>query len=190
MAAVILLLVLGGFVLLAVEVLVIPGFGVSGILGIGAMAAGGVLSWTTYGAFWGIGVVSGTFLGAIVLLWMVAKSKVGKSMELNNPIEGNVVTEDLEALVGSEGVAVSILRPAGRVLFGDEKRTVVAEGQFVKKGTAVRVLRIDAGAIVVEPVETQQSDAPDVVKPVERQSAKTEPAHGESVETKPVVKAQ
>ena len=155
MVAVILLLVLVGFVLLAVEVLVIPGFGVSGILGIGAMAAGGVLSWTTYGAFWGIGVVSGTFLGAIVLLWIVAKSKVGKSMELNNPIEGTVVTEDLEALVGIEGVAVSILRPAGSVLFGDQKRTVVAEGQFVKKGTAVRVLRIDAGAIVVEPVETE-----------------------------------
>ncbi len=159
MTALILLLVLVGFLLLAVEVLVIPGFGLAGILGIAALAAGGILSWTTYGPLWGLTVVSGAVLGSFALLWLVAKTKVGRSIALDARIEGTTADESLDKLVGQTGEALSILRPSGQALIRGDKYAVLTDGQFLEKGRRVVVVRVDAGKLVVEPVEDEAEGA-------------------------------
>jgi len=52
--------------------------------------------------------------------------------------------------VGDTGIASTILRPAGKALFGDSLVDVVTQGQFVEAGTRVRILSITGDATVVE----------------------------------------
>jgi membrane-bound ClpP family serine protease len=51
---------------------------------------------------------------------------------------------------GTTGRALSALRPAGNVLFGEERREATTRGEFLDAGTPVRVLRIEQNRIVVE----------------------------------------
>lgn len=60
------------------------------------------------------------------------------------------VTAGHRVEVGSEGVARTILRPAGRAEFGGEYIDVVADGEFLEAGAKVRVLRVEGERVVVE----------------------------------------
>jgi len=53
---------------------------------------------------------------------------------------------------GDTGTAQTILRPAGKALFGNSLADVVTDGQFVDAGTPVRILSASGDRIVVEPV--------------------------------------
>src|SRR5208282_4703737 len=59
----------------------------------------------------------------------------------------------LAALLGSVGVAVSPLRPAGKVQFGTNLVDVVAEGGYVEPGMHVQVVEIEGNRVVVKEVE-------------------------------------
>src|SRR5690606_16440948 len=56
-------------------------------------------------------------------------------------------------LIGSEGVAVTDLRPAGVAQFGDERLDVVSEGVWIAAGTPVRIVRAEGYRHVVRPAE-------------------------------------
>lgn len=53
---------------------------------------------------------------------------------------------------GDLGTALSALRPAGKASFGDAVVDVLTGGDFVEPGGAVRVVRVAAGRVEVEPV--------------------------------------
>jgi len=55
--------------------------------------------------------------------------------------------------VGDTGTADSPLRPAGKVLFGDEPVDVVTEGSFIEKGVQVRILKISGNRTVVREID-------------------------------------
>lgn len=161
MTALVVVLLLTGFVLLAVELVVIPGFGVAGILGAIALLVGSILSFRQYGALWGGAAVVGTIVLCIVTIIVLGKSRVGKSLALKRSAKSRAaVPEELETWVGKEGVAESMLRPSGSALFGDIRMTVLTESQFLAKGTRIQVLRVEGGKLVVEPVD-ESGDKPE-----------------------------
>lgn len=57
------------------------------------------------------------------------------------------------ALLGREGVALSVLRPGGKAEFDGEIRDVVTRGEMLAKGARVRVVGHSAREAVVEPVD-------------------------------------
>lgn len=57
---------------------------------------------------------------------------------------------DLSALVGREGTLLTDLRPVGTVQIGDRRVDAMADGQFLERGTAVRVARVQGAQVVVE----------------------------------------
>jgi membrane-bound ClpP family serine protease len=59
------------------------------------------------------------------------------------------VSVEPKSLVGREGVAVSILRPAGKAMFGDQLADVVTEGDLIPKDERVRVVRVEGSRVVV-----------------------------------------
>ena len=110
-------------------------------------------------AVWLTGI---TFVLAIVGLWVFAfrvlsnpNSKLGKRMFLSppEPAENSRVAsrDPSSSMVGSRGVAVSPLRPSGTALFGRKRMSVVTDGQFVEKGSAVEVVSAQGSRIVVSP---------------------------------------
>jgi membrane protein implicated in regulation of membrane protease activity len=163
-----------GLVLLAVEVFLIPGFGAAGICGILLVVGSLVLgiynnqrtqsqSWSlevTLGVF-GLGLV-GSIVAAIVLasylpqipglnrLILKPQGEEGEATEGHTAPE--VVAPQLAALLGAIGVAVTPLRPAGKVQFGEEFIDVVAETGYVNPGARVQVIEIEGNRVVVKEV--------------------------------------
>jgi membrane-bound serine protease (ClpP class) len=56
--------------------------------------------------------------------------------------------------IGSDGIADSALRPAGKVRFGNRYVDVVSDGGFVDRGRHVRVIEIAGNRVVVRVVES------------------------------------
>lgn len=144
-----------GAVLLGLELFVIPGFGVVGVMGIASFLGAVVVAWWKLG---GWEAVTAFTLGAATvagLLWYLPRSPAGKAMVLTEVQMGTAVRLP-SVLAGHQGVAATPLRPAGIVRFAERELDVVSEGLFVDAGTAVRVTRVEGATIFVEPIGNYQ----------------------------------
>ncbi len=163
-----------GAALLALEIFVIPGFGVAGIAGLIVLALGLILAVSGLdlevslqtGAIWTavIRVLAAltfstfAFLGFLYVAprsrytsWLVLKERVGGSASDREVRKPDAPTDD--ELMGQEGVAVGDLRPSGVARFGDARVDVVTEGDYVVKDSRVRVIEIKGNRVVVRKVE-------------------------------------
>ena len=168
-----LLLFAGGLIALLLEVFVIPGFGIAGMLGLlllfVALALSLVelnipanISWELgYGkallnrvAIQMFSVMVLVGFSAIAVFRYLPKSRFGGWLILKteaSKIDGYVGqrVEDSE-LVGAHGIAVSDLRPSGIAQINSERVDVVTRGDFVSQGTALTVVDVSGGRVVVE----------------------------------------
>lgn len=145
---------IAAFLCLAVEVFIIPGFGVVGILGIILLVAAIVYTWITLGALWGIGMLVLSFILFGVGIWIVSRTRWGKKFVLQTSQKGAVSSlgHDNLDLVGKEGVAGSDLHPTGTALVGGRKIDVMTSGVYIKKGSRVKVVEASGPRIVVEEI--------------------------------------
>ena len=138
-----------GLLLLFTEVAVVPGFGVAGILGVLALAAGAVAAWTELGPFWGGITAGGSVVVSAFMLYWLPKSRAGKKMVLEHDHGDAVSQEDRSALVGRRGVTVTPLRPIGRVRFGTDEVDVMTEGEYIDAEQEVEVMSVEGPRVVV-----------------------------------------
>lgn len=138
-----------GLLLLFAEVAIVPGFGVAGVLGVLALGGGAVAAWTELGPLWG-GVTGGvSVLAAIAMLFWLPKSRAGRKMVLEHSQADAHSQQDRSSLVGRRGVAVTPLRPIGRVRFGTDEVDVMTEGEYVDAAQEVEVISVEGPRIVV-----------------------------------------
>jgi membrane-bound serine protease (ClpP class) len=165
-----LLLVVAGVVLLALEVFVTPGFGVAGVLGIGALLAGLIMSMTGGGAtaefvlkVSGRVVFSLVFalLASFVLLRFLPRLPLARKLVLETGLDTRdgyaSAPESDHRWLGKKGRATSALRPAGIAQFDGERVDVVSDGEHIEPGESIEVIRVDGNRIVVRrvPAENQ-----------------------------------
>jgi membrane-bound serine protease (ClpP class) len=143
-----------GLACIAVELLIIPGFGFVGILG-GAILLGDVIyAWMTIGPLTG-GLVLILSLGSAAAgVWIVMHTRIGRRLRHQSSLAGSAsaVSVGREHLVGREGVAASHLRPSGVALVDGERIDVITEGEFIERGTRVRIKAVEGPKIIVETV--------------------------------------
>lgn len=163
-----------GVILVAVEIFVIPGFGVAGISGVLLIFGSLVLSLINNVNFdfegvemEGVGVavatvVLGIFGGFILALYMGNKlftAKTGPFSNLSlktvqNVADGYInVDTGFLLLKGKNGVARTVLRPGGKVMINYEIYDAVAENGFIDKDEKVVVTRVGASQVYVDRVE-------------------------------------
>ncbi len=160
------LLLLGlGMIALAVEVLVLPGFGVAGVLGLVAVGAAIVLAMmgaapTSTDVLQALAVLTASLVitAAVAYAWLrhVPNSGRFSGLFLRGGMarsEGYISAAPREDLVGRDGVALTDLRPSGTARFGAERVDVVTEGEYIAQGSAVRVIRSEGYRHVVAPAE-------------------------------------
>lgn len=161
------ILLFAGIALIAVEMFVIPGFGIAGIAGALAVLAAFYLSMVTpmataaeYGT--ALGILSLTLLVVIVAGWALLRhlprsrgfTKSGLMLgDATTKETGYLSSEVRTELIGSIGVALTDLRPAGAGRFGRERIDVVSDSNWIGAGTPIRVVRSDGYRHVVEPAE-------------------------------------
>lgn len=66
--------------------------------------------------------------------------------------DGYVSNVNRTDLLGKEGVALTILRPAGTIEINNERIDVVSEGSFIEKNARVKVMKVEGARIVVREV--------------------------------------
>lgn len=167
-------LVASGIVLLAVELLVVPGFLWTGVAG-GVLLLGGlVLTFT--GASFDLAyamdqrlLLDGTYrfllylVIAAILAWAFTRwlphapvlSRLVLRPDGTAAASAGAVEPESSARVGARGRAVTDLRPVGKVVLDDDPRTEFearATGPALEPGTHVRVLEVHGTRLVVEEV--------------------------------------
>lgn len=160
-----------GIVLIGVEVLLIPGFGLFGLLGGIGVVAGLYLSMLgglpTSPDFTRAGLVLSTTIVLIVVsAWVVIRTIPGSSrlarsgiflLDRTDRSIGYESAESRSDLIGIVGQAITDLRPSGTALFGDERLDVVSESEWITEGTAVKVVRAEGYRHVVRAVKASES---------------------------------
>ncbi len=163
------LLVLLGIGLLAVEVFVLPGFGVAGITGLffifwGLLIAmvqhypGGpfIPEWPQfrfplYKLSMSMAITIG--IGAVLSKFLPHSHLFGR-LRLQNAtsVEAGFTSaqKDHHDILGIQGIAVTQLRPSGTAIIQDQRVDVVTRGDFVKKDAPVRVVEVHGSRIIVE----------------------------------------
>jgi membrane-bound serine protease (ClpP class) len=158
-----------GLALLGVEVFLIPGFGLFGIIGALGMLAGLYLamigSLPTSADFTRAGLVlSTTVLLIVVTAWVMIRSLPGSSrlaksgiflLQRTDHALGYESAAPRRDLVGVVGKAITDLRPSGTGLFGDERIDVVSESEWITEGTPIKIVSAEGYRHVVRPVPAQ-----------------------------------
>jgi membrane-bound ClpP family serine protease len=151
-----------GVGLLVVEVFM-PGFGVAGVSGIALEIVCVVLTYLSYGGLTALGltivILAVIGIAISVSLRSATKGRLSKSPIILKNSETNAdgysATTDMDVFLGKEGETVTILRPTGMAEFDGVKLNVVSDGEYIPKGTRVRVDRVEGVRVVVRRAETK-----------------------------------
>lgn len=166
-----------GVTLLIIEMFVIPGFGIPGVLGVMSILASLVMiisagDWSditfenpiTVDA---VNQVAVTLVVAVVailaLIRLLPQTHYGGGIVLDTDLATaggwTSHTAEEDDLVGATGVTLSTLRPSGKARIGGQRLRVETEGDFLEEGDAVKVIRHVEGRIVVRKVAGTVSEA-------------------------------
>ena len=167
-----------GFALLFAEVFITPGFGVLGISGIVLILISllNAMSWQVPGdllpEFSGAGAtiqhaifnlaigMVGTAVLSVIAGHFLPNSRVVAPLVLQQSTDkesGFSAAHDHSDLLGKEGTADMNLRPAGRATFDGDPINVITHGEFIEKGTPVKITETHGSRIVVEKSGTRFS---------------------------------
>ncbi len=146
----IILLIIAGLILLVVEVLIIPGSTVVGILGFASMVFAIFQAYNVHGSTTGHIVLAATLVSTVVSLYYMLKARTWNRLMLKDAIESKVnVIKEGTLQVGDRGQTVSRLNPAGKARFGDELYEVHTQGDFLDEGKPVVITKLDGPKIIV-----------------------------------------
>lgn len=158
-------LVLLGIALIAIEIFIVPGFGIFGIAGLGCLLGGfyisliGDIEKTPHDILLDMsGIVSLSLICSV--LFMVIGYRFffkGNGFDSGIVLTGKLKpyreeTEELDHThlsVGDHGIAQSDLRPSGTALFGQDKHSVSSDGDFIESGSKVEIIKISGSNITV-----------------------------------------
>ncbi len=156
MSTLALIIFIAGMILIAVEMF-FPGFGVAGGIGILLLFVGVVMTAKTVAQGFIMGAVILVILAVLlaILLRSASKGRLSRSIVLRDRTDaasGFSGTEDMHALVGRKGSAVTVLRPAGIAEIDGVRLDVVTQGEFLSAGSALEVSAVEGNRIVVRAV--------------------------------------
>ncbi|HEX8040401.1 MAG TPA: NfeD family protein [Chryseosolibacter sp.] len=164
-----------GIGLIALEIFVIPGFGVTGIAGIALTVGSLFLIMINNDAFdfkfvpmnellYAMAAAMGGTLGGMILL-LVGGSRLPDTRffrkialtETQNRAEGYVSTQFTESLVGKRGTAETVLRPSGKVMIDGKMFDAYTRGDYIDKGQPVEVISDEGSSLKVKIVSKFES---------------------------------
>lgn len=157
-----------GLGLIALELFVIPGFGITGIAGI-ILTVGALVMTMLHNDVWdftfvlledivqAVTVVISALAGAIVLIFIVGarftRSRFFKNIalqEAQKASEGYTANFQTTSLVGKQGVAYTKLRPSGKIMIEGEVYDAHTGGNYLEKGTPIIVISVTGTSFTVK----------------------------------------
>lgn len=143
-------LILVGIILILAELLIIPGVGVAGILGILSICGASWYSFAYLGPWTGTLVTLFNVAALSVLTYFALRARTWKKLELNTVIEKNESV--IKVNVGDHGRTITRLAPMGSARIGEFKIEVTALEGMIDAGTEIEVAHIENNKVYVRPV--------------------------------------
>ncbi len=160
-----------GLILIALEIFVVPGFGITGISGITLAFCGLVLSLLKNVDFTFEQVKMNDLLIAVGTVFIGAVGGIGLAIYLSQKMftaqtgqfahlslrevmrkeDGYVgVDSELMNLKGKQGITVTVLRPSGKISIDGKIYDTLAESGMIDKGVPIKVTRVEAAQLYVD----------------------------------------
>lgn len=167
---------IAGVILIAVEIFIIPGFGIVGMTGIVFVFASLILSLILNVNFdfgyvdmtnVGIAIMTvtiGLFGGFLLSLYLGRKLFTTRTGPFKDFALGTVqsigegylnVDASFLALKGKTGTAQTVLRPGGKVLIDGEVFDAMSQGDFIERGETVVVVKVGTAQLYVDRTDEQ-----------------------------------
>lgn len=145
-------LILLGLILIFAEILLIPGVGIAGVLGLISIGGSCFYAFNEFGAMTGWTVTGINVLLIILLAVYVLRAKTWKRLSLETNIDSKAVCSDCEVSSGDRGVTMTRLAPMGMVRFGDKSIEAKALEGMLDSGVEVEVVMVENERIYVKPL--------------------------------------
>ena len=164
-----------GVILLAVEVFVIPGFGIAGVLGL-VFSIGSLVLIMLNNDFLDFSFVkmddallataaaTAGFMGSLVAFFFggskLVESKAFKRISLTDTMDkeaGYTAKFRKESMMGKKGSSYTILRPSGKVLIDGEIYDAYTRGNYIEQGSTIEVIGEEGVSLKVKQIEEQPS---------------------------------
>lgn len=150
------ILLIVGLLLIALE-LMIPSFGMIGILAAICMLISAWCAWQawwadspgffwTYVAFWVLGIPA--VMGG--MLYLIQNSALGNHIVLKAPEPKGPLKSRAAGLVGRVGRTSSALMPGGMVVIDDGRHHAESTGMMIESGQPVEVIAVKSNRVVVK----------------------------------------
>ncbi len=151
MWTVILTLIFIGLIMVLLEILVIPGGGLAGVIGFALMVIGVFLAYSREGAMAGHMALAGTVIVNAAALALALRSKTWDRVMLKKNVDSKVNTIDENSVkVGDVGKTISRCAPTGKAVFNDQFFEVQSRSEFIDEEQFVEVLKIEKNKIFVK----------------------------------------
>ncbi|MFR9503252.1 MAG: NfeD family protein [Rikenellaceae bacterium] len=151
---VILLLVLLGLLFCIVELLILPGITLGGILSMVCYGAAAYMSFNELGVAWGIIVVSIIIVLSLVAIAFSLRAKTWDRFSLKSKIDSSssVMPQD-KVKIGERGVALSRLSPMGKVLINGCSYEAKSNDVYIDAKSDVEVVGFENFSVVVAQIK-------------------------------------
>lgn len=151
-------LIIIGIILVVVEVILVPGTTLVGILGMLAIILGIYLGFEYFDQATGWWIMAGSSLIFALTVFYGFKSKTWEKFSLKGSIKSKVNEGLTSALQpGDIGTTISVLRPVGKAEFNEKEYEVKSFGEYIESGTEIRIVKVEMNNIFVEAPKNQES---------------------------------
>ncbi len=146
-----------GLLLIGLEIFVIPGFGLVGVMGIGCVLVSFFWAFGFSNLDTAVRVITLSLLAAITVMVLLAvyvlpNTPLFRRVMLDKSTsraDGFAAAKADDSLIGQTGVALTPLRPTGTVLIGQKRHDATSEGDFLDTDTPVVVTACNGFQVVV-----------------------------------------
>ena len=145
----IILLILAGLLLLFAEIMIIPGIGAAGILGVIALAGSCYYAFVYMGVTSGILVTLANIILVSGLLVFLLRAKTWKKLKLDTVIDSKA-TANVSVKAGMQGKTVTRLAPMGTAVINDKNCEVTSVDGMLDPGVPVEVAKVENNKIYVK----------------------------------------
>lgn len=141
-----------GISLLVIEVFLLPGTTVAGMLGLVVMITGVFLSYSNLGVMAGhISLVISLIISGILSI-IAYKTLNSKGVALDDQLTGkmNTLDKDFDLIVGNIGMAYGDIKPTGKAIFNHKIYNVRTNGEFISDNMSIEIIDIYRNQITVK----------------------------------------
>jgi len=152
-------LIIIGVVLLLAELLLIPGIGIAGVLGLLALVGANFMAFFYHSQTVGIIVLILSIVICILAVSYALRAKTWKRLSLHQEIAAKAIPLPHEQgiHIGMRGKTLGRLIPSGKARFGSIDAEVYAFRGVIDPGKEVEVVQIEDLRIFVVPVDMEQA---------------------------------